>query len=216
MAQKEISCGSYRLTRKDNNGHKCIEVETKRKLTSGEKQMARTMFQGSINYDLVFICRGGIFHDVTGNARTLGNEITLPSKSYDNYPDFSNNSVSQTKKNWFIHEMAHIWQYQLSYNTLLAGACIFARGDYFGEDAQHNGKAVNKPMAYNFHIVKDNKNFPNFNMEQQAEIIAHYYDISIRKTRSDYYQYRDDYYKILKAFFSDPFNRDLLPTGVTI
>ncbi|MGP5552015.1 hypothetical protein [Psychrobacter celer] len=216
MTQKEISCGSYRLTRKDNNGHKCIEIETKRKLTSGEKQMARTIFQDSINYNLVFICRGGIFHNVTENARTIGNEVTLPSKSYDSYPDFSNNSVSQNKKNWFIHEMAHVWQFQLGYNTLLAGACIFARGDYFGGGAKHNDKSVNKPMAYSLNIIKDNKDFPNYNMEQQAEIIAHYYDISVRKTRSDYYQYRDIYYKILKVFFSNPYDRALLPTGVTI
>ena len=89
MAQREISCGSYKLTRKDNNGLKCIEVETKRKLTSGEIQMARTMFKDSIDYDLVFICRGGIFHNMTGNARTLGNEITLPTKSYAQAAQFS-------------------------------------------------------------------------------------------------------------------------------
>ena len=122
MAQREISCGSYKLTRKDNSGHKCVEVETKRKLTSGEIQMARTMFKDSVDYDLVFICKGGIFHDVTGNARTLGNEITLPTKSYDRYKDFS-----------------------------------------------------------------------------------------VSKNNSNYYRYRDDYYKILKAFFDNPFNRDLLP-----
>lgn len=211
MAQREISCGSYKLTRKDNSGHKCIEVETRRKLTSGEIQMARTMFKDSIDYGLVFICRGGIFHNVTGNARTLGNEITLPTKSYDDYPDFYNSSVSQTKKNWFIHEMTHVWQYQTSYNTLLAGACIFMRGDYFGDDAKHNGKAVNKPMAYDLNIIKDKKDFPDHNMEQQAILIEHYYDISIRKNNSNYYRYRDDYYKILKAFFDDPFNRNLLP-----
>lgn len=211
MSTREISCGSYQLTRKDNNGHKCVEVETKRKLTSGEVQMARTMFKDSIDYDLVFICRGGIFHNVTGNARTLGNEITLPTKSYNDYPDFYNSSVSQTKKNWFIHEMAHIWQYQTSYNTLLAGVCIFARGDYFGTDAKHNGKAVNKPMAYDLHIIDDKKDFPDYKMEQQAILIEHYYDISIRKNKSNYYPYREDYYRILKAFFDNPFNRDLLP-----
>lgn len=108
--------------------------------------------------------------------------------------------------------MAHVWQYQLGYNTLLAGACIFMRGDYFGDDAKHNGNSVNKPMAYDLNVINDDKDFPNYNMEQQAEIIAHYYDISIRKTRSDYYQYRDIYYKILKEFFSNPFSRDLLPT----
>ena len=211
MSTREISCGSYSLTRKDNSGLKCVEVDTKRKLTSGEIKMARTMFKDSIDYDLVFICRGGIFHNVTGNARTLGNEITLPTKSYDDYPDFYNSSVSQTKKNWFIHEMAHVWQYQTSYNTLLAGACIFASGDYFGDNAKHNGKAVNKPMAYNLHIIDDKKDFPDYNMEQQAVLIEHYYDISIRKNNSDYYRYRDNYYKILKAFFANPFNRDLLP-----
>ncbi|MBE0442254.1 MAG: hypothetical protein ACTH7W_03210 [Psychrobacter sp.] len=170
------------------------------------------MFQDSVDYDVVLICKGGIFHDVTGNARTLGNEITLPTKSYDRYKDFSVSPATQGKKNWFIHEMAHVWQYQLGYDTSLAGACIFMRGDYFGDDAKHNGNPVNKPMAYDLHIIKDDKDFPNYNIEQQAEIIAHYYDISIRKTRSDYYQYRDIYYKILKEFFSDPFNRDLLPT----
>ena len=55
-------------------------------------------------------------------------------------------------------------------------------------------KDVIEPRVAN---VED-KDFLNYNIEQQAEIIAYYYDISIRKTRSDYYQYRDIYYNILK------------------
>lgn len=211
MAQREISCGSYRLTRKDNSGHKCIEVETKRKLTSGEKLMASTMFKDSIDYDSVFICRGGIFHNVTGNARTLGNEITLPTKSYDRYKNFATSPATQGLKNWFIHEMAHVWQHQQGFNTISSGACILVKGDYFGEGAKHNGVPVGKPMAYDLNIVKDKKDFPDYNMEQQAVLIEHYYDISIRKTASDYYQYRDDYYRVLRAFFINPFDKDLLP-----
>ena len=55
MAQREISCGSYHLTRGDNNGNKCIDVEIGRKLTSGETNLAKEMFGNSIDYTKVHI-----------------------------------------------------------------------------------------------------------------------------------------------------------------
>lgn len=49
MTTREISCGSYKLTRKDNSGRKCVEVETGRALTTDEKNLAREMFGNSID-----------------------------------------------------------------------------------------------------------------------------------------------------------------------
>ena len=53
MAQREVSCGSYHLTRADNNSNKCIEVETGRELTFGEKNLAKEMFSNHIDYTKV-------------------------------------------------------------------------------------------------------------------------------------------------------------------
>lgn len=107
MGQREIDCGVYRLTRRDSSGYKCIEIETKRKLTFGEINLARQVFQDSINYTDVYIHNEeylllGLQDNYT--AMTPNGEIYFPVKLYRN--DYSTESASL--KHLFMHEMTHV------------------------------------------------------------------------------------------------------------
>jgi len=90
-----------------------VFIPTKRRLTIGEIKMCQLVFKDSINYKNVFVHRNGFlgYVDFSGFAMTPNGEIYLPSNEYDNVPDFSMAAVPS--RNWFIHEMTHVWQYQL-------------------------------------------------------------------------------------------------------
>ncbi|EMR5776500.1 putative zinc protease [Acinetobacter baumannii 1062314] len=144
-----------------------VTVNTRRKLTGGEIALAKIMFKDAIDYSKVEIIRGGLLSIPTRskNAMTPFGSIHLPNEDYDKVKDFSQDQKS-TNKIWFIHEMAHVWQYQLGMNTAMRGIEIGIRGGY--SDAK----------AYDYDLVCDDqgKKFQQFNFEQQAEIISHYFD----------------------------------------
>ena len=109
MAQREISCGSYKLTRKDNSGLKCVEVETGRKLTSGEESLVRGMFGNSVNYAKVRIYDRKLFAKQGDTMAIAPNgSIYFAPKVYKK--DFS--LAIDISKHFFIHEMTHVWQHQ--------------------------------------------------------------------------------------------------------
>ena len=111
------------------------------------------MYKDPIPYDKVWIFRGDLLGmpNSSNNAMTPFGDIYLPDNYYDNIPDFTVNIKSDNIR-WFIHEMAHVWQYYAM--DLSADAKAYAY-DLFGVDAK--------------------KEFKDFNIEQQAEIIAHYF-----------------------------------------
>lgn len=86
-------------------------------------------------------------------------------------------SVADSLKIWFIHEMTHVWQYQLGLKNWWHGIVHGCKLDYsieeFSKDLQHN-----KERAYNTDISgrDSSKNFNEFNMEQQAVIIELWFD----------------------------------------
>ena len=88
-----------------------IKIATKRQLTPGEIAMSRLIFKDSIDYSKVWIHLGGIIHTRTGNAMTPAGEIYLPKEDYLNTPDYS--KATGENRHWFIHEMVHVWQYQM-------------------------------------------------------------------------------------------------------
>nr|WP_174506063.1 zinc protease [Acinetobacter sp. Marseille-Q1620] len=159
----------YKLAHKDKveSNPTTLSVNARRKLTSGEINLAKIMFKDAIDYSKVEIIRGGLLSipTRTGNAMTPFGNIHLPNGDYDNSPDFSTDKKA-TNKIWFIHEMTHVWQYALGLSTFYRGLEIGSRGGY--EDAK----------AYDYDLVCDdqNKSFEEFNFEQQAEIVSHYFD----------------------------------------
>ena len=76
--------------------------------------------------------------------------------------DFSIASVSDDDRGTFIHECVHVWQFYHGITKLSAVKLFFwYRSDYF-------------PKAYRYDLW-DNDDLTDYNMEQQASIVAEYF-----------------------------------------
>jgi hypothetical protein len=127
-------------------------VNGARPLTSGEIQLARTVFGDAIDYALVSLVRRkwwpfqprGIVMAPSGNIH-FHPESGLWSE------DFSKESVSL--QGLFIHEMTHVWQAQ-------------TRGRWYLPLMRH-------PFCrYGYRLV-EGRPFGQYGLEQQAEIVRH-------------------------------------------
>jgi uncharacterized Zn-binding protein involved in type VI secretion len=142
-----------------------IVPKTTRGLTPGEIEMATLVFKDAIDYGVVKVHQGGLFGLPTAKntAMTPNGEIFFPEQAYQ--VDFS---VAENKdKIWFIHELVHVWQYQLGYGVKWHALDLAIRGGY-GSNA----------TAYDYDLdgVDAGKTLAEFNMEQQGELISHYFD----------------------------------------
>lgn len=127
-----------------------------RNLTAGELRIARTVFKDAINYGMVKVYNGeyfpfGMQDDDT--AVTPNGNMYWPKKIFKE--DFS--SQSPEIQNWFIHEMTHVWQYQMGMNVRTRGAMSWAANYEYS--------------------LPDYKTLADFNMEQQAGIVADYFTL---------------------------------------
>lgn len=138
-----------------------------RRLTPGEIKMCRPIFKDSIFYSEVRIHNGewlpfGIQPDDT--AMSPNGEIFFPSGQFQE--DFSQAQAIKDK-GWFIHEMTHVWQWNRGYRGR-----IVVKGALYGVAAGVLGQR----KVYGYDPKTDNnKKFSDFNMEQQADLIEHYY-----------------------------------------
>ncbi|CAI0934326.1 type IV secretion protein Rhs [Serratia proteamaculans] len=129
------------------------EEGTLRLLTPGEIGLAKTVFGGSIIYGKVWVHHGSYL------PFGLQNRNTAMSPNGELYfrewytPDFSSQGYSY--KHLFIHEMAHVWQYQ-------RGMWVKTRGLYSW-------------LANYSYELDETKTLKNYSMEQQAQIIADYH-----------------------------------------
>ena len=151
----------------DNYKVKKINIDSKRFLTAREIILAREVFKDSIDYSKVKIINGGLLGipSTSKNAMTPFGSIHLPSDDYKNVKDFGSKDTKATLKIWFIHEMTHVWQFQHGFNN--AGV---------GINTGINGGYTDRSLAYKYSLSDKNKEFNEYNMEQQAEIISHYFD----------------------------------------
>ncbi|WP_151751962.1 zinc protease [Acinetobacter bereziniae] len=192
-------------------GKTAIKIDTKRLLTSGEVALAQLIFKNSIDYTKVYIRRGGLggIPDASKNAMTPFGEIHLPEENYVKVKDFSL-SKEASDKIWFIHEMTHVWQHQLGYKNFGIGIEIGLKGGYTSES---------KAYDYDLLCNDQDKEFHEFNMEQQGEIISHYFDaVHLSKGNHDLPLQHEKNIKQLAAlkkvlipFFKNPTDKNLLP-----
>ncbi|WP_049227163.1 hypothetical protein [Neisseria sicca] len=150
-----------------------------RELTAGEISLAKLMFKDSIPYKKVRIVRGELLGmpDHSENAMTPFGEIHLPSKKYDEIKDFSRGT--EEEKRWFIHEMAHVWQYfAMDICVACRGVGISTKGGYLQKHPS------GRLMAYFYDLLGADakKEFKDFNIEQQADIICHYFLVKYHKS----------------------------------
>ena len=189
-------------TNPQNLGASVVQVQTPkgkaRPMTPGEIAMAKVIFKDSIDYSKVKVHNGeylwfGLQPDNT--AMTPNGEM------YFN-PDYFKEDFSKedsADKHWFMHEMVHVWQYQLDYPVKLRGA-------------------IRIGLSYAYQLAHD-KTLADYNMEAQGDIVADYFALKVlgdptvmRQQRyanalSDYEQYT------LKTFLADPADRSSLPGG---
>ena len=144
--------------------------------------MSQLVFKNSIDYSKVWIHVGGLIHTATGNAMTPAGEIYISSKDNVENQDFS---LSRPNiKHWFIHEMAHVWQYQNGAKTGWLGLKQGCNGGYTTE--VQSVDSANELKAYDTDLLgRDaNKKFQDFNFEQQGRIIEFYFDSNFLKMRN--------------------------------
>ncbi|SUA43879.1 Uncharacterized conserved protein [Neisseria zoodegmatis] len=177
-------------------------IQKSRSLTQGEIDLAKQVFKDSIDYAKVKVHKGEYLLWVQDNhtAMTPNGEMYFPEEIYQE--DFT--VKDSGLKHFFIHEMVHIWQYQLGYDVKASGAKLALKGGYV------NG------AAYKYDKVISQKNdLSEFNMEQQGDIIADYYmylnGFDFNSSVSQLQRHR-----VLTNFLNNSKDKSLLPTSLII
>lgn len=158
-----------------------------RGLTAGEIAMAKLVYADSIDYSTVKVHKGGYWllfgFQPSDTAVTPNGEIYFKGGNFRE--DYSAELVGM--QGWFIHEMAHVWQYQLGYPV----------------------KWVRTPrpkMTYDY-TLDPNKKLCDYNMEAQGDILADYFLAGFRnaraRLRNENYQADPDVLSLLKQTLSD-------------
>lgn len=163
----------------------------RRRLTHGEIALAQSVYQGSLNYERIRIHKGKLIPYVQYDKIAMSPFGTMHFPPALYVDDFS--TASTTKQHLFIHEMAHIWQYQLGLKLWLDGAILTLKGGY-----QNNQCYVYQ------NCVTELQHFSDFNMEQQADLIADWF--VFRNTQNN-----PSVQKIMRDFIDNPCDVNLLP-----
>jgi len=135
-----------------------------RKLTVGERRMMVPIFKDSIYYDDVKIFNAKYVPRQDGYGVTPNGNLYAPGKNV-----FSEDYSKQNPKGqiWFMHEMTHVWQWNRGY-PVKSQALI--------PQAISLTCKAGETWVYEYYYPENmGKKLPEFNMEQQAEIISHYY-----------------------------------------
>lgn len=134
---------------------------TARPLTPGEVELAKRVFKDSIDYDKVKIHNEKyVAFQPDESAMTPNGEIyAVGTNTY--LKDYSDGRVYD--RGFFIHEIAHVWQYQLNILNPITAAI----GQYV-----LNGFDYSRAYAYE---LKPGKDLLDYSIEQQAQIIEDYY-----------------------------------------
>ena len=134
-----------------------------RSLTEAEIGLARTVFADAIDYARVRICTGAWW--LRGETAVAPNgHIYFPRSAWQ--ADFA--QASAGAQMWLIHELTHVWQHQLGYSVARAGVALFLRGGYRARRAYDYGFGCDQMP-----------DFASLNMEQQADMLAHYYAAAV-------------------------------------
>lgn len=195
-------------TNQENVGSSLQTVTVKvksRPLTAGEVAMARLIFKDSIDYSKVRVHNEeylpfGFQDDETAMAPN-GNMYFNPKMFVQDYSAIDD----RAKKIWFMHEMTHIWQYQLGYSVSWHGFWIAVTGGYIGD------RAYKIDPTDSENSPDKNKDFSDFNFEQQAMIVQNYYGAKYLSatTYNDYYLPFHE--RVINTLLRRPNNAALLP-----
>ncbi len=168
-----------------------------RALTEGEIAMARQVFGNSIDYAKVKVHNHGFFWFGLQSKNTA---VTPNGEIYFNSEDFlSDFSVADAReKQLFIHEMVHVWQWQLGYLVWLHGAMRFN-------------------LSYEYVLGKQFL-LSDFNMEAQGDLLADYFVLKFLQAPEAMKQQRYPFdlplfEQVLREFLQNPNDKKHLPGG---
>ena len=172
-----------------------------RGLTHGEITMAQQIFGRSIDYSRVKVHKQeylpfGVQDDET--AMTPNGEMYFNPTSFKEDYSLGNDDYKQ----WFMHEMVHVWQHQLGYPVTFKGLLLTIGGGYNRD---------NQRATYDYDAVKDaGKTLSDFNMEQQGKLIADYF--ATTALQHSYHEGDLAFLRqVLADFLRNPKNAALLP-----
>ncbi|BAN22633.1 hypothetical protein [Caballeronia insecticola] len=140
-----------------------------RPLTDGEAAIARLVFRDAIDYAKVSVYACGYLPFGLQPSRTAmapNGNLYFPRGCFQD--DFSRSSLAD--RMWFIHEMTHVWQFQLGYPVRLRGAI-----------------RVGLPYAY---TLADGKRLCDYNMEAQGNLLADYFALRFCDAQGSLYEHR--------------------------
>ena len=169
-----------------------------RPLTRDEIAMARRVFADSIDYPKVKVYARAYLPFGLQPRRTAmapNGHLYFPRACFQD--DFSDCDLGN--RMWFIHEMTHVWQFQLGYPVRLRGAI-----------------RIGLQYAY---TLDDDKRLADYNMEAQGNLLADYFALKFCDGQSRLYEhrYRDKpgalalYEAVLADFIAAPGERRNLP-----
>jgi len=137
-----------------------------RKLTQNEIILAKKIFKESIKYiDVSIHHEKFAFFQPDNSGMTPNGDIYIDGSI--KIMDYGHAIVSALDKAFFIHEMAHVWQKQNGVlNPIISAVANSIRHGFFYEN------------SYKYFLEK-NKDFLEYRMEQQAQIIEDYTRITM-------------------------------------
>jgi hypothetical protein len=166
-----------------------------RPLREGEKMMAFKIFGRSLDYSQVRVHNEEFLPfglQPNNTAMTPNGELYFNPTRFKE--DFS--AGPNHEKHWFMHEMVHVWQYQLGYPVMWRGAI-----------------RIGLPYEYTLDAAKK---LGDYNMEAQGDLLADYFGLKFLRdaTTMAQPQYRNSlplYEQVLSLFLADPSDTDNLP-----
>jgi hypothetical protein len=128
----------------------------RRGLTAGEVAMASMLFGDAIDYAKVCIIGRRYMPFQPRNCAMTPNGSMYFHRScfLDDY-----SAADVGARHWFMHEMAHVWQYQLGYPVRLRGA-------------------VRIGLDYRYRL-RAGATLADFNMEAQGDLLADYFVLKL-------------------------------------
>ncbi|WP_244813904.1 Rhs element Vgr protein [Caballeronia sp. Lep1P3] len=170
----------------------------KRPLTPGEIAMARLVFADSIDYSAVRVHARAYLPFGLQPARTAmapNGSLYFPRACHRD--DFSACGIAD--RMWFIHEMTHVWQFQLGYWVRVRGA-------------------IRIGLSYGYALAAG-KRLSDYNMEAQGNLLADYFALKFCGAQGQLYEHRYRhapdalalYETVLAGFIAAPSARRHLP-----
>jgi type VI secretion system secreted protein VgrG len=143
-----------------------------RPLTLGEKEsLLWPIFGPTLPYDRIrcgvnYFRLGGRGNSIAPMGNPYFSSLVYCDDFSDESKDSHGNLKVSLKQKWiFIHEFTHVWQHYHGANVIRSAAMLFVRC---------RGRYKN---AYTYSLSPE-KAFAQFNIEQQAEIIADYWQLT--------------------------------------